>query len=96
MLDVKLTLTLFKARLGRSNGGQSGLPAFDLGRDIQIGLVVLGLVDTGGLLKQPSDLGFEFNLACIRPELMALWRLALALILVPSTALVFRFNKTFT
>lgn len=58
-LRVGLALALFKTGLGRSDGVKAGLPAFDLGGDIQLGLVLLGLVCSGSPLQQSGDLGFE-------------------------------------
>jgi hypothetical protein len=54
-------LTLFQSGLGCLNCSQTRLPAFDLGRDVQIRLILLGLVRIGSLLNQRGDLRFELN-----------------------------------
>jgi hypothetical protein len=53
-------LALFKADLGRFNGGQPVLPELNLGRIVQI-----GLVGVGGFLDQCVNLGLKFKLRAL-------------------------------
>ena len=74
-LGICLALAFFQSGFGRFNGRQSGLSAFDLGGDVQVGLVLLGFIGAGSLLQERCNLCLELDLgalhACIAHGLVA-------------------------